>query len=107
MAFDTVNHNHLLCKLNKNFIISGKALRWLESYYLVGYTFSAVIINDNQSNRMPVLSGVFQRSILGPLLFTVYVNKLNTGTFGEGFGVPIHSYFSLSFVVPLTILSIV
>ena len=72
-AFDSVPHNELLFKL-KSMGISGNLWLWFESY-LFNHQ-QCVKINNKYSHLLPVLSGIPQGSILGPLLFLIYVNDI-------------------------------
>ena len=72
-AFDTIDHCILLKKL-ECYGIRGTALKWFESYLSNRYQY--VYINGVSSTRQKIVCGVPQGSILGPLLFLIYVNDL-------------------------------
>ena len=73
-AFDTVNHDTILRRLEYSFVIQGKALSWFASY-LSGRT-QRIMINESLSEPFKLECGVPQGSCLGPLLFTLYTSKL-------------------------------
>ena len=72
-AFDTVDYSVVIRKLH-NISFSKQALRWSLSYLTDRQQF--VQVNDKQSQFMDVQSGVPQGSILGPVLFNLYVNDM-------------------------------
>ena len=73
-AFDTVDHEVLLRRMESGFGVSGTTLQWFGSY-LEGRSQS-IFINGSYSDSFDLRYGVPQASCLGPLLLKIYVSKL-------------------------------
>ena len=84
-AFDTVDHAVLIDCLQKQFKVGGQVLKWFTSY-LSGRSFQ-VKINSCLSNGVILLYGVPQGSILGPILFLLYISEIEKIAQLHGFSV--------------------
>ena len=72
-AFDTLKHNLLLAKLNA-YGFSFNAIKLVQSY--LSERFQRVNVNNNLSEWCKILLGVQQGSILGLLLFNIFINNI-------------------------------
>ncbi|KAK3744261.1 hypothetical protein QZH41_007431 [Actinostola sp. cb2023] len=73
-AFDTIDHSILLHRLSHRFGIKEKVLEWFESY--LSDRRQAVVVNAITSSWHYLPFGVPQGSVLGPILFTMYISPI-------------------------------
>ena len=87
-AFDTIDHDVLISRLENEIGIKGKVLNWFKSY-ITGRKQS-IAINGVTSTPWELLFGVPQGSVLGPILFIIYMGPL--GKILSSLGVGYHFY---------------
>ena len=77
-AFDSINHDILISKLQQLYNFSTNATKWIQTY--ITNRTQKTLINSTLSNPENILYGVPQGSILGPLLFILLINDLKDHT---------------------------
>ena len=88
LAFNMVDFNVLLCRLETNFGVTCLPLSWFKSYLL--NRRQCIKINNTSSSPNTLQCGVPQGSVLGPLLFSIYISPL--GKIIMKYGLSSHLY---------------
>ena len=74
-AFDTIGHQILLSRLETVFGIRSTAVQWFRSYLLDRN--QSIVVNKSASSPSPLMFGVPQGSVLGPVLLVLYTTPLS------------------------------
>ena len=96
-AFDTIDHAILFMRLECRYGISGNALAWLKSY--LKDRQQRVVINGTYSEPRSTTCGVPQGSVLGPLLFALYIAPLEDVISAHGIDVMMYADDSQLYIV--------
>ena len=96
-AFDCVDHDILLSRLQSRFGLDGAVLTWIRSF--LSDRTQRVCFGGRLSAEIALIFGVLQGSVLGPLLFLLYAAKLfdiitSPGLTGHSYGM-VHKYISV------------
>ena len=87
-AFDTVNYQYLMDRLRYRFGLDGKIMEWI-SNYLQDRT-QKVVVDNVKSESVRLNQGVPQGSVLGPILFSLFISPL--GDICRKYNICFHSY---------------
>ena len=82
-AFDTVSHMRLMGKL-KTYGVEGNIAKWITEY-LSNRSQVVVVVNGGKSVPSDFISGIPQGTVLGPLLFVIYISYLLDNIRSDGF----------------------